>query len=50
MSTLGKWVAATQLTPTLEQPPHPEHQEVYIDSEEDDERELVWLASKKVSD
>jgi hypothetical protein len=48
-STLGKRVAATQLTPTSAQPLHPERQEVYIVSEEEDEREPAPLASKKVS-
>jgi len=48
-STLGKRVAATQLTPTLAQPPHPEHREVNIVSEEEDERKPAPLASKKVS-
>jgi len=48
-STLGKRVAATQLTPTLVLPLHPERLEVYIVSEEEDEREPAPLASKKVS-
>jgi len=48
-STLGKRVAATQLTPTSAQPLYPEHQEVYIVSEEEHEREPALLASKKVS-
>jgi len=48
-STLGKRVAATQSTPTSAQPLHSERREVYIVSEEVDEREPVPLASKKVS-
>jgi len=48
-STLGKRVAATQLTPTSAQPLHPERQEVYIVSEQEEEREPAPLASKKVS-
>jgi len=48
-STLGIRVAATQLTPTSAQPLHPERRDVYIVSEEEDERESVPLASKKVS-
>jgi len=48
-STLGKRVAATQLTPTSEQPLHPERQQVYIVSEEEDEHEPAPLASKKIS-
>jgi len=48
-STLGKRVAATQLTPTSAQPLHPERQEVHIVTEEEDEREPAPLASKKVS-
>ena len=48
-STLGKRVAATQLTPTSAQPLHPERREVYIVSEEEVEREPAPLASKKVS-
>jgi len=49
-STLGKLVAATQLTPTSARPLHPEHREVYIVSEEENEFEPAPLASKKVSD
>jgi hypothetical protein len=49
-STLGKRVAATQLTPTSAQPLHPERREIYLVSEEEDERELAPLASKKVLD
>jgi hypothetical protein len=49
MSTLGKRVAATQLTPTSAQRLHPEHWEVYIVSEEEDECEPAPLGSKKVS-
>src|SRR5882757_5608139 len=49
LSTLGKRVAATQLTPTSAQPLHPERREVYIVSEEEDEREPAPQASKKVS-
>jgi len=48
-STLGTPVTATQLTPTSAQPLHPEHREVYIVSEEEDEHEPAPLASKKVS-
>jgi hypothetical protein len=48
-STLGKRVAATQLTPTSAQPLYPERREVYIVSEEEDEREPSPLASKKIS-
>jgi len=48
-STLGKRVAATQLTATSAQPLHPEHGEVYILLEEEDERRAAPLASKKVS-
>jgi len=48
-STLGKRVAATQLTPTSAQHLHPERWEVYIVSEEEDERQPAPLASKKVS-
>ena len=48
-STLGKRVAATQLTPTLAQPQHPERREVYIVLEGEDKREPAPLASKKVS-
>ena len=48
-STPGKRVAATQLTPTSALPLHPECREVYIVSEEEDEREPAPLASKKVS-
>jgi hypothetical protein len=48
-ATLGKHVTATQLTPTSAQPLHPERREVYIVSEEEDEREPAPLASKKVS-
>jgi len=48
-STLGKQVAATQLTPALAQPLHPESREVYIVSEGEDEREPAPLAFKKVS-
>jgi len=48
-STLGIRVAATDVTPTSAQPLHPERREVYIVSEEEDERESVPLASKKVS-
>ena len=36
-STLGKWVAATQLTLTSAQPLQPERQVIYIVSEEEDE-------------
>jgi len=49
MSTLGKRVAATQLTPTSVQPLHPERRVVYIFLEEEDEHEPAPLASKKVS-
>ena len=49
-STLGKLVAATQLTPTSVQPLHPEHREIYLVLEEEDKRELALLASKKVLD
>ena len=49
-STLRKRVAAIQLTSTTAEPQHPESQEVYIVSEEEDEREPAPLASKKVSD
>jgi len=48
-STLGKQVAATQLSPTLALPLQPERREVYIVSEEEDEREPAPLASKTVS-
>jgi len=48
-STLGKRVAATQITSTSAQPRHPERQEAYIVSEEEDARELAPLPSKKVS-
>jgi len=48
-STLGKRVAATQLTPKSSQPLDPELREVYIVSEEEDEREPAPLASQKVS-
>ena len=48
-STLGKRVAAIQLSPTSAQPLHPERREVYIVLEEEDEREPAPLASKKVS-
>jgi len=50
MSTLGKEVAATLLTPTSAQPLHPEGWEIYIVSEEQDECEPAPLASNKVSD
>ena len=49
-STLGKLVAATQLTPTLAKPLHPERREVHIVSEEEYEREPALLPSKKVFD
>ena len=49
MSTLGKQVAVTQLTPTLVQPLHPQCWEFNIVLEEEDEREPAQLASKKVS-
>jgi hypothetical protein len=48
-STLGKRVAATQLTPMSAQPLYPEHWAVYIVSKEENEREPAPLASKKVS-
>jgi len=50
LSTLGEQVTATQLTLMSAQPLRPEGQEVYIVSEEEDEREPVSLASKTVSD
>jgi len=49
-STLGKRVAATQFTPISEQPQHPEHRDVYILSDDEDECKPAPLASKKVSD
>ena len=48
-STLGIRVVPTQLTPTSAQPLHSGCREVYIVSEEEDEREPAPLASKKVS-
>jgi len=48
-STVGKLVAATQLTSSLEQPLHPERREVHIVSEQEDEREPAPLASKNAS-
>jgi hypothetical protein len=50
MSTLGKPVAATQITHTLARPLRPELWEVYISSEANDERDPVPLPSMKVSD
>jgi len=51
MSTLGKRVAATQLTSTSAKPLHPEHREVSIASEEEeDEFDPAPLTPKKVSD
>jgi len=50
MSILGKRVVATQSTATSVQPLHPEHREVYIVPEEEDELDPAPLASKKVSD
>lgn len=50
MSSLGKPVAATQFTSTLARPLCPERWEVYIVPQEEDERELAPLASKKVYD
>jgi hypothetical protein len=47
--THRKRVTATQLTPTSAQPQDPEHLKVSTVSEEEDEREPVPLASKKVS-
>ena len=49
-STIGKRVAAAQLTSRSAQPLHPERWEVYIVSEEEDQRQPAPLASKKVSD
>ncbi|KAF8534843.1 hypothetical protein BDD12DRAFT_809030 [Trichophaea hybrida] len=49
-STLGKRVAATQSTSTSAQPLHPDRREIYLVLEEEDERELAMLASKKVFD
>jgi len=49
MSTLGKWVVATQWTSMSVQPLKSERGEVYIFPEEEDESELVPLASMKVS-
>ena len=48
-STLGKLVAATQLTLTSVQPLHPKCWEVHIVWKEEDECEPALLASKKVS-
>jgi hypothetical protein len=48
-SILGKCVPTTQLAPTSVQPLHPERREVYIVSEEEDEREPTLLVSTKVS-
>jgi len=45
MSTLGKQVAAMQLTPTQAQPLQSERRELYIVSEEEDERKPAPLAS-----
>jgi len=45
---LGKRLSATQLTPMAARPLHPERQEVYIVSEEEDERQPAPLASKQV--
>ncbi|KAF8544585.1 hypothetical protein BDD12DRAFT_872548 [Trichophaea hybrida] len=47
MSTLEKQVAVTQLPPTLVQTLHPERQEIYLVSEEEDERDLAPLASRE---
>jgi hypothetical protein len=49
ISPLAKQATATQSSPTLSQPLHPEHREVIIVSEEEDECEPVPLAHKKVS-
>jgi len=49
-STLGKHGVATYLTPTSVRPLHSESWEVYIVSEEEDEREPAPLASQKISD
>jgi len=49
-STLGKQVAASQLTPTSAQPLHPEYWEVYIVSEEENQCKPAPLASKQVLD
>jgi hypothetical protein len=49
-SALGKQVTATQLTPVLAPPLHPECREVYIVLEEEDEGEPAPLVSKKVCD
>jgi len=50
MSTLGKGVAATELTPVLARPQYPESWAVYIVSEEENQCEPAPLASKKVFD
>jgi len=50
LSTLGKRVVATQLTPTSALPLHPERQAIYSVSEEEDEWEPALLALKRVSD
>jgi len=49
-SILGERGVATQLTSMSAQPLHPERQEGYIISEEEDERKPAPQASKKVSD
>jgi hypothetical protein len=48
-STLGKQVEANKLFAKSVLPLHPEHREVYIVSEEEDQRKPALLASKKVS-
>jgi len=47
-SRLPKWVVTTKLTPPSVQPLHPGWHEVYIVSEEEDERKHAALASKKL--
>jgi len=49
-STLGKWVAATRLMPMSAQLQHPERRGVYIVLQQQDERDAVLQASKKVSE
>jgi len=49
LSTLGRHVAATELTPMPARHLHPERREVDIFLEEVDERVTAPLASKKVS-
>jgi len=49
-SILGQQVAATHVTPSSVHSLHPEHQAVYLVSEEKDEREPALLESKKVLD